>query len=191
VLKGKRINLRLVRDEDECRTWYAAYNDLAHRAFTDHTEIYSLQTVLKRFAEDGLWGKGQGTLLITNKQETIVGSIGFSRSSDFECDIGYRIYKEEHRGQGYMSEALPLFSAYLFATIPTITRLRILTASDNTPSRQLAEKSGYTQEGVLRKAYFHRGKICDWVIYGMLREECPDFSERFKEQGDRDNGTTN
>jgi ribosomal-protein-alanine N-acetyltransferase len=63
-----------------------------------------------------------------------------------------------------MSEALPLFSAYLFATIPHVTRLVLLTAADNAASRRLAQKCGYVQEGVLRQANFYRGRLVDWVL---------------------------
>ena len=79
------------------------------------------------------------------------------------------------------------FSAYLFATIPCITRLKILTAVDNIGSRKLAEKCGYIQEGIMRNAYFYRRNLCDWVIYAMLREECPSL-EVLLESGNTPNG---
>lgn len=177
MITGKRINLRLFRDEQDVLACYEVYNDLQERATTDHTEIYSLNSRIKEFQETGYWSKDKGTLLITTKEDKIIGTISFVRTTDFELGIGYRIYRREDRQQGYMSEALTLFSAYLFETIPHVTRLMILTASDNTSSRKLAEKCGYTQEGVLRKAYFYRGKMCDWVLYSMLREKSPRFGD--------------
>jgi RimJ/RimL family protein N-acetyltransferase len=151
----------------------SAYNDLAERALTDHTEIYAPQGRVQKFNQTGLWTRAEGLLLITTKQDEIVGEIGFSKTTELELTIGYRIYKRAHRGQGYMGEALALFSAYLFETVPHVTRLVIKTAVNNAGSRKLAEKCGYEQEGVLRRAYFYRGEICDFVVYSLLREHSP------------------
>ena len=171
MLSGQKINLRLFRDEAEVRAVYNAYNVLSERAFTDHTEIYPVDRRIEKFQETGFWTLTDGQLVITTKADAVVGTISFVRTTDFELEIGYRIYKREHRGKGYMREALALFSTYLFTTFPHITRLAIKTASTNIGSCKLAEKCGFTQEGVLRRAYFYRGQICDLVIYSLLREE--------------------
>ena len=173
MLSGEKINLRLFRDEADVRAAYSAYNVLAERALTDHTELYSVVDRIRKFHETGFWTPTGGQLTITTKADEVVGTIGFVKTTDFELEIGYRIYKSEHRRKGFAGEALRLFSAYLFETFPHITRLAIKTASTNIGSRKLAETCGYKQEGVLRKAYFYRGAICDFVIYSLLREECP------------------
>lgn len=153
-----------------------ALNNLSERGAGDHTELKSSAQILKRFREDNFWGEKSGKLLITNKNNEIVGSIGFRQITEFELDIGYRLYHHKNRRQGIMSEALPLFAAYLFAT-KLIHRLRLQIAADNVGSRRLAEKSGFTQEGTLRQAYFYRGHFVDFVIYGMLRSECLNFTD--------------
>ena len=182
MLSGKKINLRLFRDEADVRAVYDAYNELAERAPTDHTKIYPIEKRIEKFRETGFWTSAQGQFIITIKADEIVdatrtseivGTISFVRTTDFELEIGYRICRHKHRRKGFMSEALCLFSAYLFETFPHITRLAIKTAVNNVGSRKLAEKCGFTQEGVLRKAYFYRGEICDFVIYSLLREESP------------------
>ena len=176
MLRQKSISLRLIRDERDCRIMIEAYNEILERAQTDHTEIKSLKTILKDFDKDGFWSDDRGTMLIIGPDDEIIGSIHFNRCSEFELEIGYRIYRQKERGHGYMREALPLFSAYLFET-KAIRRLRLQTASDNVGSRKVAESSGYKREGVLRQAYFYRGKMCDSIIYGLLREECILFTE--------------
>lgn len=173
MISGERINLRLFRDERDVEEYVTLYNDLAERSLADHTEITPVVGRLSEFRETGFWADDRGTMLITTKDDRVVGSIGFIRNTDLELGIGYRLLRREDRGQGYMSEALRLFYAYLFETKLHITRLAILTAADNTGSRRLAVKCGYTQEGILRQAYFYRGRVCDWVVYGLLREECP------------------
>ena len=172
MIRGQRIRLRQVRSEAECAEWIAAHNELSDRASTDHLDLVSLPTVIRRFREDGLWGKERGTLFLETTDNRIAGLISFHRTSEFESEIGYRIFRSEDRGQGFMREALPLFSAYLFATISTLTRLRIMTVAENEASCRLAEASGYAREGVFRNAYFYRGRMVDWVAYGLLREDC-------------------
>ncbi len=121
----------------------------------------------------------EGEIVDPTNEGEIVGTISFVRTTDFELEIGYRICKHEHRRKGFMSEALSLFSAYLFETFPHVTRLAIKTALNNVGSRKLAEKCGYKQEGVFRNAYFYRGSICDFVIYSLLREESPRLDDLF------------
>ena len=176
MIAGEKINLRLVRDENDIYNYLELYNNLAERAATDHTEIYSAATVLQSFQETGLWSAEKGVLLITSKSNRIIGSVSFVKTTDLELAIGYRIYQPKNRHQGYMSEALLLFAAYLFNTVPHITRLKIETAEENTASRRLAEKCGFRQEGLLRNAYYYRGKICNVTVYSLLRKDAPVFT---------------
>jgi len=181
MLRGKTINLRLVKDEAECHTLLALYNNLSERAGTDHAELKHPQTLLKSFRENGLWGKDRGTLVITEKDDHILGDISFVTISEFELEIGYRLFQSEQRGRGIVSEALPLFSAFLFDT-KAIARLTIFTADDNIGSRRVAEKSGYQLEGTKRNAYFYRGQFHDFVMYSLLRAECSPLTDLLYEE---------
>ncbi len=171
MITGKSINLSLIKSESEIIKINDIYNILEERSLTDHTEIYSKVKIMQSFNENGLWSSNSGSLLITTKEDKIIGLISFNRKTEFELSIGYRIYNTHDRKKGYMTEGLNLFTAYLFKTIPLITRLSLYTAENNIASRKLAEKCGYTQEGLLRNAYFYRGDICNWIIYSVLREE--------------------
>ena len=71
MLKGRNTILRMFRDEEDCRKLLEAYNNLAQRAETDHTEMKHPQTLLKRFHENGLWSDENGSLLITDESDTI------------------------------------------------------------------------------------------------------------------------
>jgi RimJ/RimL family protein N-acetyltransferase len=90
--------------------------------------------------------------------------------------VGYIILRREDRGRGYGTEALRIFSAYLFDAKPT-ERLQLVTMAGNVPSRRIAEKCGYQLEGTMRKFGFVRGKYVDAVMYSLLREECPTLAE--------------
>ena len=49
MLHGKRIILRLIRNEDECRNLLEAHNNLTQRSDTDHTEIKHPQVLIQQF----------------------------------------------------------------------------------------------------------------------------------------------
>lgn len=72
-----------------------------------------------------------------------------------------------------MTEALSLFSTYLYQTNPTMLRLTLLIHSDNNGSIKVAEKSGYVHEGILRNAWVNDGRLYSMEIYSLLRDECP------------------
>jgi RimJ/RimL family protein N-acetyltransferase len=81
------------------------------------------------------------------------------------------IFRREDRGRGILSEALPLFSAYLFEAKP-IQRLYLHAVTENAASRRVAEKAGYKQDGTLRQSFFLRGKLRDCAVYSLVRSEC-------------------
>lgn len=135
----------------------------------------------KNYQETGLWNDEFCTLLITDKNGKLLGEISYFKGVRYlpGYEIGYNIYRREDRGKGYTTEALKLFSAYLFE-MKTIHRLEVHADNDNIGSRKVAEKSGFTYEGMKRQAVFSRGEYCDLAIYSLLRHECPSFTEMIK-----------
>ena len=69
-----------------------------------------------------------------------------------------------------MTEPSSLLSRYLFET-QTIRHLQFMVAVGNMASKRVAEKSGFTSEGIARKAVFLRGKNVDVEWFSLLREE--------------------
>ncbi len=76
-----------------------------------------------------------------------------------------------------MTEALQLFSAYLYTTNSTMQRLTVLIRSDNVGSIKVAEKCGYKHEGTLRNAWVDDGRPYAMEIYSLLRDECPKLQD--------------
>jgi RimJ/RimL family protein N-acetyltransferase len=85
-------------------------------------------------------------------------------------ELGYRIYKPESWGMGYMSEAVSLIVAYLFETKP-VDRIQATAMLGNEGSKKVLERCGFQCEGVLRKAIFHRGQAEDLYLYSIVRGE--------------------
>lgn len=180
MIEGKNINLRLIKKED-INEILELQNDLSNRGEVLGLELGSEVSIKKHFDETGYLEKDFGKMLITDRAGNILGDIIFFRGMR-GCEgyeIGYQIYKQENRGKGYVTEALKLFSAYLFELRP-INRLEICVFNNNIPSRKVAEKCGYVYEGTMRQAYFARGKYHDLQLFSILREERPLLNELVK-----------
>ena len=171
MIKGNKVTIKLFETEQEVIEHSKLYNDISERAITDHTEVHPVFSRLDTFKESNFWDDKKGKMMILNEDGIMIGTIGYSRMSEYELNIGYRLLKSEFRGKGYMTEALNLFTSYLFDVKPGLERISLYTASNNIPSQKLAEKCGYTFEGILRNAYFYRGEMYNFHVYSMLKNE--------------------
>lgn len=180
MILGKNINLRVVRecDLDEL---FGLNSGLSEKGDYDSLQLPAESMLKNRFRENGMWSEDFGSMLICDKTGRIMGDISYFKGLRY-CEgyeIGYRLFRREDRGKGYMTEALKLFSAYMFSVKP-IARLQVNCFSENAASRRTAEKCGYKYEGTMRKAVFCRGRFYDLDLLSIMREECPDFSELIK-----------
>ena len=105
---------------------------------------------------------------IEKTDETKVGFISYFLSAG-EMEIGYNIVPKE-RNKGYATEAIQIIVDYLFLS-KNIVRIQAKTDTENLQSRKALEKTGFKQEGVLRRTFFCRGKLRDDCVYSIIREE--------------------
>ena len=133
---------------------------------------------LKRFEETSWWSDEFKLFLITDREGRRLGQVNIYKAShSYEgWELGYRIYRPDDRGKGYMTEAVRLATAYLFGQEP-IQRVQILVDPRNEGSRTVAERAGYTLEGTLRGAHFDRGEYHDLLLFSILREEATPLTE--------------
>ncbi|MDF2841382.1 MAG: rimL [Clostridia bacterium] len=177
MIEGKLINLRIVKQSD-LEELIPLLSDTRERGEFLNPNMVNEVMYRKRYQETGFWNEEFGSLLITNKSGRLLGDIAFFKGVNYlpGFEIGYNIFRSEDRGKGYTTEALRLFSAYLFET-KTIHRLEVHADMNNTGSRKVAEKCGFTYEGMKRQAVYARGSYSDLAIYSMLKHECPSFTE--------------
>ncbi len=173
MLVGKRITLRTVRECDLPRL-YELRADV--RNLGDYYPMRMISELLdkKRFSEKGWWEPDFGFLLIVDRAGYILGQVNFFKASPVldSYEIGYRLYEMENWSKGYTSEAVALFVPFLFDYKP-VDRIQATIFPENIASRRVLEKSGFTFEGTLRRALFHRGDYHDLALYSILRSECP------------------
>lgn len=108
-------------------------------------------------------------LAMTDAEGRIVGAISLSKTSwtAGTTEVGYGVHPL-YRGRGFATEAVRGLVAWVFAT--TALRRVDLTANlDNLPSLRVAQKAGFTWEGVLRSAVLDDHGPHDLVVFGLLR----------------------
>ncbi len=173
MIKGKLANLRLITKEDIDEI-YSLTSDLSERGEYWPMNLQSQVNIMKKYNETGLWSDDFGTMLIEDKGKRIIGEITYFKGLWYMpgYEVGYQIYRKEDRGKGFTTEALRMFTAYIFEAIE-INRLEIEVIVGNTASKKVAEKCGFKYEGLKRQAIYKKGKYLDIELYSLIREECP------------------
>jgi RimJ/RimL family protein N-acetyltransferase len=98
----------------------------------------------------------------------VLGSIGLRwDETDHVAEAGYWL-RADARGRGAMTRALVLASRYAFEH--GAARVFLRADPENVGSCRVAEKAGFTREGVLRSAHWNArlGRRQDWAIYSLL-----------------------
>ncbi len=169
MIRGTKITLRTVREAD-IDTLFELWSDIENRGEYYPISVPSAVDFKKNYHEHGFMEDTHGTFLIW-AHDHIIGSISFFNAMYFDgLEIGYILFERGNRRQGFMTEALALVVNYLFTT-KKINRLQLTVMLGNIASRRVAEKCGFTMEGVLRGAIFHRGTSHDLELYSLLRSE--------------------
>ncbi len=136
-----------------------------HQSLEDtHKLIRRLQTFYEQ-RESLFW-------CITLKgEDTVIGScMLFSFNFEFHyAETGYELHRTYWR-QGITSEAMSAVLTYSFTELE-LHRIEADVAPDNTRSKNLLLKLGFTFEGNLRQRYFFRGQFEDEYYFGLLKDE--------------------
>lgn len=101
----------------------------------------------------------------------VVGGIGLTLQEDVHrrsAEIGYWL-GEPFWGRGIMSEAVPAFTAYGFATFD-VCRVYATVFEWNRVSARILQKAGYVLEGRLRKSVTKDGRTIDQFLFACVRE---------------------
>lgn len=134
------------------------------RHMADVRTLEDARTFLRREADQheswylGLWVNGE-----------LAGSLKAWRDRrEKSCGFGYWLGKA-HQGSGLVTRACRAAIAHFAAT--GTHRFEIRCGTDNTASRRVAERLGFTHEGTLRDAQFLHGGFISHDVYGLLATE--------------------
>lgn len=170
MLKGTLCTVRHVLAAD-LTTFIALVNDLPSRGAFFSMQFKSPEAMRRDFLQSGFVSEDSELFLIEDHHQNIIGTIThFKSRTPASREIGYRLFDPQRGGRGYISEATRLLVDYLFNAYP-YHRLELLMDPHNTASERIAQKSGFTQEGLMRQAFFINGSMHDVKIYSLLRPE--------------------
>jgi len=172
------VTLRAWREED-AQALVRRINDRDVAAFLDliphpYTEADARDWF--GIAADGWSAATSATFAIhVNGVEGAAGGIGvrfLEGLDEGSAEIGYWIGADA-RGRGVATAATRLAARWAFDNVPDLARLQLRAAVENVASNRVAEKAGFTREGVLRAQRFNArlGKRVDFVMWSLLREE--------------------
>ena len=170
---GDHVELRPAAEEDllllEKLTWDpAATGEFAQFGWFD------LRQWRRGWIENKLISDDGGVLIVVCGAERL-GFVNWHRQPStpgaYYWDIGIALLPEG-RGHGYGTQGLRLLARYLFAHT-TAHRLEATIEAGNVASRRMVEKTGFTQEGVLRETGWRDGAWRDAIIHSLLRTDPP------------------
>jgi RimJ/RimL family protein N-acetyltransferase len=171
------VTIRPWRDDD-AEALVRRINDADVALFLDQVpQPYSLADAREYFAlsADG-WRTGSSSnfAIVAHGGEDAAGGIGV-RWEELEggvAEVGYWVGSDA-RGRGVATAALRLVTGWAFETAPILQRLQLRAAVENAASNRVAEKAGFTREGVIRSHRFNArmGRRVDFVMWSLLREE--------------------
>ncbi|MFL0810914.1 MAG: GNAT family N-acetyltransferase [Agarilytica sp.] len=169
MLKGEKIFLRNIQSKD-LDALVELWGNLSSRGEYFPLTIFNETTLKQRFSENGFWGEAGGHMLIVDSRDEIQGAIFYFQPNPFLAyvEVGYILFHPDSRGKGYTSEALALFSKFLFE-VKQISKILLNIDPANAGSKKVAEKNGFVLEGVDRKAMYRNGQYLDVERYVLLR----------------------
>ncbi|RIV34640.1 N-acetyltransferase [Micromonospora radicis] len=118
------------------------------------------------------WAGGTAAcFVIADRQDRYAGSIDLrlSATDPLLADVGF-LTAPHARGRGYQPAALLALCAWGFAALG-LARIEWRANVGNVASRRVAEKAGFTVEGVARNALNHRGTRVDAWVGALLAED--------------------
>jgi ribosomal-protein-alanine N-acetyltransferase len=171
VLRGEKIELRLVRESD-LTTLYELLTNLETRGSYFPLGVASEPKLHAEFSKNGFWDQEEGMLLMIDAEGEIVGEIEYFPITDYlqGYEISYQLFGDEHAGRGYTTEAVTLLLGYLFGR-KRVNRMQLNIHPRNGASKKVAEKCGFTFEGIMRGCWFHQGDYHDLEVWSLLRDE--------------------
>lgn len=112
-------------------------------------------------------GSARNLMIFDAQHSTLLGGIGLlSREHPQVLEIGYWVDARARR-RGIATRAVRLLSTWAIPQLG-LQRLELMTHVDNVASQGVAERAGFTREGVLRSYTTIGGGLSDVVMFSLL-----------------------
>jgi RimJ/RimL family protein N-acetyltransferase len=178
IIEGRRVVLRdwTTEDVDRYREWLRPEHDWhdTNGPYFGRPNEAEADRAAARARELLVEPPVPRTMLVVCRpgDDTLIGMVNWyweCRETDWRR-IGIGLYDPAVRGHGLGTEALRLWTAYLFDTTDAL-RLDLSTYSGNVAMCRAAQAAGFVLEGRLRAARRWSGGVHDAMIYAVLRAD--------------------
>ena len=171
VFETPRLTLRpiAVNDAEGLHEAYGDAEAMRHWDFPPSRDVSQTAERIRTSTEvDPRW---HGTWAIQTQAGRFVGAINYHAHNEQQrrLALGWILVPSSWR-QGLMTEAAPPVISHCFTGL-NVHRIEALIEPQNQPSRGLAAKLGFTEEGTLRDWLCVAGEFRSVVMYGLLRTE--------------------
>jgi RimJ/RimL family protein N-acetyltransferase len=102
---------------------------------------------------------------------SLLGSVSLRLGEHARAEIGYWLVPAA-RGQGTATRAVVLLSRWAFSAL-RVVRIELLCQPANAASMRVAERAGYTREGLLRSYRAWGEGRRDFVMFSLLPDDRP------------------
>ena len=126
----------------------------------------------ERFAQGGCWLIFKNTVdeISAGPASPMAGAIMMDvKLSNRSATLSYWLLKD-YTGQGIMTEAVKLLSAFAFTTLK-LNRLELLVSVHNDKSAAVAKRCGFTEEGICRDFELINGNFVDHRRFSLLSRD--------------------
>lgn len=105
------------------------------------------------------------------QHEALAGGVicHYINRADQNAELGYWL-GAGHTGRGLATRATAMAVEHLLRVV-TLHRVEMICGVANTRSRAVAERLGFTNEGLRRESYWITDRFADHVVYGLLDRE--------------------
>jgi RimJ/RimL family protein N-acetyltransferase len=163
------ITLRPLDERDLPAIERAARDAEILKWFDLHTRSPAEYLKTKRHA----WSEGTGASFAVCEAalpEACLGHVFIERDREARGSVGYWLL-EDGRGKGRASCAVRLIASWAFPAM-RLARLQLHTDPENVASQRVAERAGFTREGVLHADNARRDDSrADAVVYSLLPQD--------------------
>ena len=173
-LAGDVVLLRPWREAD-VPGMVLAFSDPVMQRFSWRTTAYTETDARDYFAEQEearLRGDELNFALVEpHDQDVVLGALSMYevRLDHGRAAVGYWLAPEA-RGRGAATQAVRLLARWAFAELG-LARLELTCGPDNEASQQVAERCGFSREGLLRSHVPFKGARRDSILYSLLPGE--------------------
>ncbi len=174
MLKGKRVTLRALKDDDyELVTEF--YNDVGTWVLADDDPPAPRTRKEVQDELEGFIKTGTVMPFVIEVDGKVIGDCGLHHFSEHSrtCSFGIAIHGDEYLGKGFGSEAVGLLLRFAFR-YRNMRRVWLTVNADNERAIRSYLKAGFIEEGRLRQHVWQDGEYHDWVYMGLMRDEWSD-----------------